>query len=111
VRRFFASLNVLGWLLVLLTGAATLGFLFALNNWHTGFNAPGWPWHVPNRPVWTRADYLLVPLFALLFFWGSGCCLARLGFAVFRDDGSTDDVEGQGGGKGNKRKKRKQGRK
>lgn len=95
MRRFLASLTLLGWLLVLLTGAATVGFLVALNTWYGGSNAVGWPWHIPNRPVWTRTDYGLLPLFAILFFWGSSWLLSRLGVEVFRGDGSEESGDGE----------------
>src|SRR5262249_14004352 len=104
MRRFFASLTVLGWLLLLLTGAATVGFVVALNTWYGGFNSPDWPWHHPDRPVWTRADYLLIPLFALVFFGGVGYLLSRLGLAVFRDDPSGESADSEGG-KQTKRKR------
>ena len=113
MMRFFASLTLLGWLLLLLTGAATVGFVVALNTWSGGFNSPDWPWHHPDRPVWTRPDYLLIPLFALVFFGGASYLLSRLGLEVFRSEPSSESADSARGSseKGQQTKRKRHSRK
>lgn len=88
MRNFLSNLTAAGWLLLAATGAATVAFVLALNTWYGGWNNPGWPWYVPNRPARTRTDYLLLPLFALTFYWGVGYLLTRLGFSLSRAEGT-----------------------
>lgn len=85
MRMFLLGLTGAGWLLILATVVATVGFAAVYDEY--GGNHPGGLWYIPGRPRWGRSDYALLAAFPLLFFLAVGYLLERAGVAIRRSSG------------------------